>query len=153
MHHPTDPTNGCRFVREPEVLRRTLSIRVLLSADEAVRLRVCFVHDPADPLVVRMEFPGSPEDIVPWMFSRDLLYAGLRVPSGEGDVRVWPPCPCHGLGSVRILLRSSFAAAVLFVPADPLRDWLDETFASVPAGEESARMSWEGPLERLLYPG
>ncbi|MDR6978347.1 hypothetical protein J2X68_005073 [Streptomyces sp. 3330] len=152
MHHPTDPTNGCRCVRKRQVLRRTLSVRVLLSADEAVQLAVCFVHDPSDPLAVRMDFPGSPEQVAPWMFSRDLLYAGLRAPSGEGDVRVWPPCRCHGLDSVRILLRSSYAAAVLFVPADELRDWLEETFASVPAGEEYAHLSWEGPLERLLYP-
>lgn len=147
MHHPTDPANGAR-----SVLRRTLSIRVLLSADEALQLRVRFVYDPADPFAVRMDVPGSPDPLEPWMFSRDLLYAGLREASGDGDVRVWPPCRCHGVGTVRILLRSRFAAAVLFVPADELRDWLDETFASVPAGKETAPPDWDETLGRLLGP-
>ncbi|OQR64558.1 hypothetical protein B6E66_08105 [Streptomyces maremycinicus] len=152
MHRPTDPPHGPRSVREPGVLRRTLSVRVLLSADEAVQLRVCFVHDPADPLAVRMDVPGSSGRVAPWHFSRDLLYAGLRTPSGEGDVRVWPPCRCHGLDTVRILLRNGVAAAVLLVPADGLRDWLDETFAAVPAGTEFSHLDWEGALGRLLRP-
>lgn len=153
MHHRTNPRSGTGSARRPVVLRRTVCIRVLLSEHEALQIGVRLVYDPADPLAVRMDFPGAPDRVEPWTFSRDLLYAGLREPSGDGDVRVWPPCRCHGVGTVRILLRSSFAAAVLFVPADELRDWLDETFASVPAGEESAHLGWEEALERLLRPG
>ncbi|MDF3302801.1 SsgA family sporulation/cell division regulator [Streptomyces tropicalis] len=40
----------------------------------------------ADPRSVRVGLPGGRE----WTFPRALLEQGLRVPTGTGEVRVWP---------------------------------------------------------------
>ncbi|MEU1460937.1 SsgA family sporulation/cell division regulator [Streptomyces sp. NPDC005727] len=131
-------------------LHTDLDIHLVLSEAEALRLEVRFSYDPADPLAVRMDFREGPENAAPWLFSRDLLDAGLRVPSGEGSVRVWPPCRCHGSTTLRIVLRGAGGAAVLYVPADPFEGWLAETFEAVPAGTESSRLRWDDILAELL---
>ncbi|MFI6039475.1 SsgA family sporulation/cell division regulator [Streptomyces sp. NPDC051315] len=153
MHHPTNPPNGTRSGRPPEPLRLDLTVLVVVSPTEAIPVETCFRYDPTDPLAVRMDFPGPPDGVPPWVFSRDLLYTGLRAPSGDGDVRVWPPCRCHGTKTARILLRGRNGAAVLYVPAAEFHDWLEATFAVVPAGEEGAHLRWDDILERLLRRG
>ncbi|MBN0046755.1 SsgA family sporulation/cell division regulator [Streptomyces actuosus] len=128
----------------------TLNVLLVLSAEEAVSLDVRFAYDADDPLAVQMGFPGAPGHHPPWVFSRDLPAAGLRAPSGDGDVRVRPPCRCHSSDKVRILLHGRRAAAVLYVRAAPLEDWLARTFALVPAGTEGAHLLIEEALARLL---
>ncbi|MFG2307722.1 SsgA family sporulation/cell division regulator [Streptomyces sp. NPDC048566] len=55
--------------------------------DERRAVPVALRYDPeSDPPQVRITLPGPKE----WVFSRELLEQGLRVPSGSGDVRVWP---------------------------------------------------------------
>ncbi|MFF2200620.1 SsgA family sporulation/cell division regulator [Streptomyces sp. NPDC058145] len=134
-------------------LHTDLDIDLVISEGEAVRVEVRFSYDPADPFAVRMDFRDGPETIAPWLFSRDLLDAGLRAPSGEGFVRVWPPCRCHGSTTLRILLRGAGGAAVLYIPADPFEDWLTETFEAVPAGTESSHLPWNDILAELLRRG
>ncbi|GHA11902.1 SsgA family sporulation/cell division regulator [Streptomyces echinoruber] len=153
MHDPTNPPNGPRPGRRPLPPHLTLTVLLFISATEALSLKVRFCYDTADPLAVRMDFLDPPEDVPPWVFSRDLLYAGLRTPSGDGDVRVWPPCRCHSTTTARIFLHGRNSAAVLHVPAAELGDWLEETFTAVPAGRESAHLHLDETLERLLGRG
>ncbi|MEU2421163.1 SsgA family sporulation/cell division regulator [Streptomyces sp. NPDC007851] len=134
-------------------LHTDLTIALVISDMEALRLQVRFSYDSADPLAVRLDLPGGPEAAAPWLFSRDLLYTGLRVPAGEGSVRIWPPCPCHGPTTVRVLLRGTGAAAVLYIPVGPFGDWLTETFRAVPAGTEGSYLDWEAVLAELLRQG
>ncbi|MGW5330380.1 SsgA family sporulation/cell division regulator [Streptomyces sp. NPDC004014] len=142
-----DPTDRTRR------LHTDLSIELVISDVEALRLEVRFSYDSADPFAVRLDFSGNPEGAAPWLFSRDLLYAGLGVPSGQGSVRVWPPCSCHGSTTVRVLLRGMGGAAVLYIPAGPFGDWLTETFRAVPAGTESSHLDWDAVLAELLRRG
>ncbi|CAL9330614.1 hypothetical protein SUDANB145_00058 [Streptomyces sp. enrichment culture] len=59
----------------------------------AVTVRLTYV--PWDPFAVAVDLPGDGgADGMRWHFARDLLQAGLHRPSGEGDVRIWPPCRC-----------------------------------------------------------
>ncbi|MER6032778.1 MULTISPECIES: SsgA family sporulation/cell division regulator [unclassified Streptomyces] len=141
--HSTDPDRTRR-------LHTDLDIGLVLSDAEALRLEVRFSYESADPFAVRMDFRDGPDTVAPWLFSRDLLDAGLRVPSGEGSVRVWPPCRCHGSTTLRILLRGPGGAAVLYIPADPFEGWLAQTFEAVPAGSESSHLVWDDILAKLL---
>ncbi|MFF4590310.1 SsgA family sporulation/cell division regulator [Streptomyces sp. NPDC001388] len=149
MHRPSHQPRGGPPDGRHERLRLDLTVLVLVSTAEALTTGARFHYDPADPLAVHMEFPGTPEPSPPWALSRDVLYAGLRAPSGEGGVRVWPPCRCHGTTTVRILLRGRHATAVLYVPAAELRDWLDATFTAVPAGTEGTHLRWDDVLDRI----
>ncbi|MGW5656881.1 SsgA family sporulation/cell division regulator [Streptomyces humi] len=134
-------------------LHTDLTIDLVVSDGEALRLQVRFSYDSADPFAVRLDWPGGPEAAAPWLFSRDLLRTGLGDPVGEGCVRVWPPCPCHGPTTMRVLLRGMGEAAVLYVPAGPFEDWLTETFRAVPAGTEGSYLDWEAVLAELLRRG
>ncbi|GAB1333461.1 SsgA family sporulation/cell division regulator [Streptomyces sp. E-15] len=127
-----------------------MTVHLVLSATEAVPIEVRFGYDSADPFAVRLDFRGGLETVAPWLFSRDLLWAGLDAPCGEGDVRVWPPCRCHGSTTMRLALRGRGGAAAVYVPAAALREWLTETFAAVPAGAETPRLCWDDVLAELL---
>ncbi|MGW4566970.1 SsgA family sporulation/cell division regulator [Streptomyces sp. NPDC004561] len=131
-------------------LHTDMTIHLVLSATEAVPIEVRFSYDSTDPLAVRLDFGGGPETVAPWLFSRDLLYEGLRTPSGEGNVRVWPPCRCHGPTTVRIVLRGGGGAAALYVPATAFQDWLTDTFTAVPAGTEASHLCWDDVVAELL---
>ena len=130
-----------------------LVIHVVISETEGIPARVRLSYGPTEPLTVRLDFCDSPANAPPWMLSRDLLCAGLRVPSGEGAVRVWPPCSCHGSKAVRIALRGRSEAAVLYVPAAEFGAWLDKTFAAVPPGTETDHLDLDEILERVLRSG
>ena len=67
----------------------------------------------------------------PWEFGRDLLYQGLTVPTGLGDVQVWPE-----RGRIAVRLRNGFHETVLHFRHIDLRDFIAETFQLVPPGEE-----------------
>ncbi|MEW2163970.1 SsgA family sporulation/cell division regulator [Streptomyces sp. NPDC007084] len=55
--------------------------------DEHRAVPVALRYDPqSDPPQVHITLPGPKE----WVFSRELLEKGLRVPASSGDVRVWP---------------------------------------------------------------
>ncbi|MFI6437789.1 SsgA family sporulation/cell division regulator [Streptomyces sp. NPDC050759] len=47
-------------------------------------------------------------------FSRELLIEGMRRPSGQGDVRIGPPCPRHGGSGLRIELVGRYGLARLY---------------------------------------
>lgn len=60
---------------------------IVTDAPQHRPVRVFLSYDPAkDPAVVRFAFPGGGE----WTFPRKLLEAGLRVPTRDGDVGIWP---------------------------------------------------------------
>ncbi|MFI6562332.1 SsgA family sporulation/cell division regulator [Streptomyces sp. NPDC050534] len=134
-------------------LHLELVIHVIVSETEGLPVRARLSYESADPLAVRLDFRDSPADAPPWFLSRDLLFAGLRAPAGEGSVRVWPPCACHGSETVRIALRGNGGAAVLYVPAAEFGAWLKETFTAVPAGTESDHLGLDDILERVLRSG
>ncbi|MEU3699167.1 SsgA family sporulation/cell division regulator [Streptomyces griseoviridis] len=119
------------------------------SRGRAVSLRCTYV--PRDPFAVMLELPGdAAADGLRWYCARDLLQSGLRRPSGEGDVRVWPPCRRGGREEVRVLLRDGFGSFLLEVRAQPLRNWLVRTWEAVAPGQEDDWSDWDAWLLSLL---
>ena len=85
-----------------------------------------------------------------WIFSRDLLSAGLHGPAGEGDVQVWPGDD-HGLDVLNIALSSPFGQAHFEAPTAAIADFLDRTFRVIPAGSESDFIDVDTELDELLW--
>ncbi|KUN88883.1 hypothetical protein AQJ66_05280 [Streptomyces bungoensis] len=152
MRDPVTSWNETRPARGDLCPRLTLTVLVLVDG-EAVPFHTRFDYDRDDPLAVRMAFLDAPDPARPWVFSRDLLYAGLHAPAGDGAVRVRPPCRCHSPTMARILLHGGRSAAALYVPAAELHDWLEGTYAAVRAGEEASRLRVDDMLRRLVRGG
>jgi hypothetical protein len=74
---------------------------------------------PAQPFAVSVDFSNTAGGAVTWALSRELLTAGPLRPSGEGDVRIWPPCRRHGGTNLHVLLLGRTGAALLEVAIPP----------------------------------
>lgn len=103
-----------------------------------------------DPYAIRMAFHVGTDEPVEWIFSRELLAAGMDDPAGEGDVHVWPGTD-HGLGVLNVALSSPFGHAHFEAPMSAIADFLAKTFAVIPAGEESAFIDIDAELDELLW--
>ena len=103
-----------------------------------------------DPYAVRMAFHVGAEDPVEWIFSRDLLLAGLTAPAGQGDVKVWPGRD-HGPGVLNIALSSPFGHAHFEAPMTAMADFLKKTFRLIAAGRESNFINIDSELDELLW--
>ncbi|MFD8994176.1 SsgA family sporulation/cell division regulator [Streptomyces abikoensis] len=123
--------------------------RVLsLSARQAIRAEFSF--DPRAPLTVCVEFrvEGGPRAL--WRIGRDLLRQGLRSRSGIGDIQIWPSNYPENRATARLQLTSGDMAALFELPIPRLSEWLDHTYALVPAGHELAGVDWDVTTTDLL---
>ncbi|MEV7185010.1 SsgA family sporulation/cell division regulator [Kitasatospora sp. NPDC093102] len=85
----------------PQPRPEVTSTDIVLGEHESVDIPVRFGYRSDDPLAVALEFLGPAAEAGTWQFSRDLLWEGLQKPAGLGNVRIWPPCTCHGRASLR----------------------------------------------------
>ncbi|TDE09265.1 SsgA family sporulation/cell division regulator [Jiangella asiatica] len=132
-------------------IRYPLALRLLDDADEGeryIQAELRYLAD--DPLAVTAVFDTTAREPVPWIFSRDLLGAGLDEPSGQGDITVWPALDPYGTPTVRIRLRSPEGDAVLEAPASAVEDFLIQTWTLVPRGLEGRLLSIDAVLDSLL---
>ena len=79
-----------------------------------------------------------------WVFGRELLITGVAMPSGIGDVQVYPT---HD--GVIIELRSGTAAARLLAHAPDVMDFTDRTQELVPLGSEMDHYSLARNLDAV----
>ncbi|MEU3567674.1 SsgA family sporulation/cell division regulator [Kitasatospora sp. NPDC036755] len=146
-HHPaTDPQP------HPEAAGTDLALdaRLVLGEHESVDIPVRLGYRSDDPFAVALEFLGPAAEGGTWRFSRDLLWEGLQKPAGLGDVRIWPPCTCHGRASLRIMLRNRDNVVLVDLPSRQVRRWLRrEAFTLVPQGSESTLIDWPTELDDL----
>ncbi|WP_316520074.1 SsgA family sporulation/cell division regulator [Kitasatospora brasiliensis] len=127
-----------------------LDARLVLGEHESVDIPMRLGYRSDDPLAVALEFLGPAAEGGTWSFSRDLLWEGLERPSGFGDVRIWPPCTCHGRTSLRIMLRNRDSVALVDLPYRQVRRWLrHKAYTLVPRGSEDALIDWSAELEGL----
>ncbi|MGI5135618.1 MULTISPECIES: SsgA family sporulation/cell division regulator [unclassified Streptomyces] len=124
-----------------------------MSLHETLPIQARFSYEHTQPLEVRVEFFNDIGGAVTWVLSRDLLVTGLDRPSGDGDVRIWPPCQRHGGDSLWMLLQGETGAALLEGRVEPLRAWLEETLWSVPFGTEGLSMDWDEAFAHVLPQG
>jgi hypothetical protein len=84
-----------------------------------------------DPHAVTMRFQARDQESV-WLVGRELLAHGLLAPSGLGDVRLRP----EGGDLLVLELFTEDSHAVFHLSADELDQFLQSTYAAVPAGRE-----------------
>jgi Streptomyces sporulation and cell division protein, SsgA len=127
-----------------------LGLSLVVPEHGAVPLMASLCYTAEDPYAIRMAFHVGTDEPVEWIFSRELLAAGMDGPAGEGDVHVWPGTD-HGLGLLNISLSSPFGHAHFEAPLSAIADFMARTFAVIPAGEESAFINIDGELDELLW--
>ncbi|MEU9448839.1 SsgA family sporulation/cell division regulator [Streptomyces sp. NPDC048277] len=127
-----------------------LTLWLHVSLYEGLPVGARFSYDTARPFEVNVDFSTAAGGAVTWVLSRELLMHGLVVPSGEGDIRVFPPCRHHGGQHLFVLLRGRIGEALLEIDCQPLQAWLVRTLEIVAFGAESESFDWDGSLERVL---
>lgn len=132
------------------VVEQPAKVRLITDAPHHGCLSVTLRYDSADPLAVRVAFPAEvsrDDGEVVWTFARSLLESGLRTPSGNGDVRVWP------CGRAQTMLEFHSPEGVALTQCDTavLRRFLRLTHETVPAGEERHALRAKRGLDRLLH--
>ena len=134
---------------------------MLTDIDHIVQVRLCapgagdqevsatLRYHREDPLAVCLTFPASVSldgTDVTWTFARGLLAAGLRAPSGDGDVHVWP----YGLRRTMIELRAREGIALIDLAVADVRAFLSRSYEAVPAGSEVRHLDVDAVLAALL---
>ncbi|MFP1629039.1 SsgA family sporulation/cell division regulator [Streptomyces sp. 5K101] len=130
-------------------IEQSVVARLISDAPQPVAVPVILRYCETDPLAVRMVFPPEVclnDTGVTWTFARSLLDSGLRAPSGDGDVHIWP---C-GRVQTMVELRSPEGVALLQFDTATLRRFLVHAYAAVPVAAESAAMDIERALAALL---
>jgi hypothetical protein len=127
-----------------------LGLSLVVPEHGAVPLVASLSYSAGDPYAIRMAFHVGTDDPVEWIFSRDLLSAGLGGPTGEGDVQVWPG-EVHGIAVLNIALSSPFGQAHFEAPMISIADFLNRTYGLIAAGRESDFINIDSELDELLW--
>lgn len=125
-----------------------VALRLMVPGDDTLALHARLRYDPNDPYAVEATFRAGGESIA-WVLGRELLSAGLREATGEGDVRAWPES-AEGADLVMIQLRSAQGHATLATEAPALQGFLARTYELVPRGQEAKHLELDDVVERLL---
>jgi hypothetical protein len=121
----------------------------LVSEELSFRIPVELCYDVTDPYAVRMTFHLPGDAPVIWTFGRELLYDGMNVPTGEGDVHI-SPSERAGLCDTHIRLQVGADCALLRAGSAPLVAFLDRTDKLVPLGQERSLGDFDGSLDEAL---
>ncbi|GAA1287770.1 MULTISPECIES: SsgA family sporulation/cell division regulator [Streptomyces] len=109
-------------------------------------------YEPTDPYVVRAAFFADTDQPVEWVLGRDLLADGLRGSAGCGDIRIWPAVG-RADQAMYIVLGPPAGTALLEVPMQDVRTFLENTEALVPRGAEFGHIDWDLELANLFAKG
>ncbi|SEB93030.1 Streptomyces sporulation and cell division protein, SsgA [Streptomyces sp. 2131.1] len=131
------------------VIEQSVQARMVASAPQMETLPAVLSYDRADPFAVRMAFP-APATLegtdVSWQFSRDLLAAGMEVPSGLGDVRIRP----FGYDRTVLEFHAAEGIAMVHVRTADLRRFLRRAEDLVPCGDERRYLDLDRNLTELF---
>lgn len=127
----------------------SISVPFLTGETQAEVVDGELVFEARDPYALTMHLQ-SRSGRVTWTFARDLLADGVYEPAGDGDVQVWPCLSGRGGAVVVIELTSPSGNAMLETSSRSMQCFLDQVYALVPRGQESAHLSLEQMLTRLL---
>ena len=134
--------------RPPAHVDAEVELRLVVPEAGKVPVAVQLGYGVLDPFAVTASFRGD-GGAIEWVFARDLLREGMRRPTGEGDVQVWPG-EADGRPVILVSLSSPDGHAVLEADADDVRAFLDRTHALVPPGAESRYVHVDDELADLL---
>jgi hypothetical protein len=125
-------------------LHQDLDAILVVNGDPTLPVNTRLSYDPTDPYAVRMTFRTG-DGTVAWTFARDLLFDGLRRPTGDGDVHLEPDAE-----ALRLILTAPTGQAEFALDAFDVAVFLEETTAAVPRGQESRAVDVDAALQRLL---
>jgi len=114
---------------------RLMTVDLIDVTGAATPLDTEFAYDPKDPFAVSATFMTVAGQ-VRWTFSRELLSDGLREPSGDGDVHVWPCEDNQGRPVVIIELCSPDGEALVQVRTSEITAFVQRMNAAVAPGNE-----------------
>jgi hypothetical protein len=131
-----------------------LELHLVVPGGPALPVIAGLRYSADDPWAVRVAFHtgGSDDDVVEWMFARQLLTDGVRGPVGEGDVRVWPGVRSSGPRDriVNLAMASPSGSALFEIDRDGLVEFLQQTYLAVPTGSEEEVVDLDAELALLL---
>ena len=111
-------------------------------------VRSRWTYRASEPYAVTVAFQSGPGRWVEWVFSRELVDAGLVGSAGLGDVRIRPERSLER--SVVVLeISSPEGQARLELDLRAVAGFLDATAAVVPIGEEDAYLDIDGLIDEL----
>ncbi len=132
----------------PTIVRTEFDMTLVLTAERCVMVTALLDYSAHEPYSVQCTFRTSEGD-VNWVFARELLAEGLRSPSGDGDVAMWPS-RSGGRDVLCISLSSPNGRAMVEARSGDIEEFLARTYTIVPAGSEAALIDFDGLIERLL---
>jgi hypothetical protein len=107
-------------------------------------------YSTQDPFAVHMGLSVDDGPAVEWVFARGLLRDGLAIPTGCGDIHVFPVA-----AGVIIDLHSPSGSARLLADADDLARFIDEIFEVVAEDDESRYLDLDTEIafiQDMLFP-
>lgn len=126
-------------------------IRRLFTHEDRETISCRFRYCPTDPFAVGIDLIPATGICITWVISRDLLFAGTKGPSGEGDFRAWPSC--HHQRPRRYMyfsLDRPDGHVTFEADLRQVRRWLETTYELVPAGSEDDLVDWDALTHSLL---
>ncbi|MER7693251.1 SsgA family sporulation/cell division regulator [Streptomyces sp. NPDC097610] len=126
-----------------------VAVQLVISRTYSLSMCMSLRYEPADPYVVRAVFFTDADEPAEWVLGRDLLADGLRGSAGCGDIRIWPAVG-RGDQAMYLVLGSPAGTALLEVPVQDVRTFLENTEALVPRGAESGHIDWNLELPNLF---
>lgn len=125
-------------------LHQDLDAILVVDGDPTLPVGTRLTYDATDPFAVQMSFRTG-DGQVTWTFARDLLFDGMRRPTGDGDVYLEPDAE-----AVRLVLSAPTGKAEFALDSFDLAVFLEETSDLVPRGQEMRMVDLDSELQRLL---
>lgn len=134
----------------PESVTAELELRLVVPGGAPLPVVADLRYEARDPYAVHVAFHTGDDEVVDWVFARQLLTDGVTHPVGDGDVKVWPS---HSAGRpvVCLSLSSPSGRALFEIPLESLVELLTRTYAAVPTGSESDFVDVDAELALLLW--
>lgn len=134
----------------PDHVTAELELRLVVPGSNSLPVVADMSYEACDPYAVHVAFHTGQNEVVEWVFARQLLTDGVTHPVGEGDVQVWPS---HSSGRpvVCLALSSPSGRALFEAPLSELVEFLTKTYAAVPTGSESDYVDLDAELSLLLW--
>lgn len=133
----------------PTVVSQHVTLELIDPSGVAAPLETELSYDPKDPFAVSATFLTVAGQ-VRWTFGRDLLISGMREPSGDGDVHVWPCVDNDGHSVVIIELCSPDGEALVQCRTPDMTAFVGRMTASVPVGAEGQLVDVESAITAIL---
>lgn len=134
-------TRSTAFTR----IRTLETVMTLVTAGDHPEVKARLRYATNEPFAVRLELCLEDFPAVEWVFARELLVEGVRLPSGQGDIEMYPAAGC-----VVIELRSPDGSATLLADHDALSGFADDMIEAVPFGREDEYYSIDAALSATL---